>query len=218
MAVFDPLRINHPIEIEIPIDQVNHYRSRVKEILGDRLVATSPMRGRGPVRLNSGTLVKFTYTDSNAVYKFSAEIIAQNFDKPATIILGKPINMKRIQRRNFVRLDTKLKMISNKVDDRFKPLDEVIQATTMDISGGGIMFGCGTFLQIGQTLEATVFLNEISTVVAIGRVVRVVENSATSKDRYSIGLEFTLIQEPERDKIIRFIFNQQRELRTKGLL
>lgn len=214
--MFDPLKINRPIDITTGGSQSNTYRCKVKGFSGERMVALLPAEVTNPSDLIPGTKVKINYVDNTAVYSFYSEIIVLGSGMPLTVTLGKPLGLSRTQRRNFVRLDIKLKVISNKIDE--DTTNESFTATTIDISGGGILFGCNTELTAGQTLEATVFLSDNQTVTANGRVVRVIENSASSKQRFSVGFEFISIKESERDKIIKFIFNQQRVLRNKGLL
>lgn len=214
--MFDPLKVNRPIDIVTGGNQSNTYRCRIKSFSGERMVALLPTEVTDAADLIPGTKVKISYIDNTAVYSFYSEVIIVGNGNPLTVTLGKPVNLSRIQRRNFVRLDIRLKVISNKIDEESEI--ESFTATTIDISGGGILFGCNAELSVGQNLEATVFLSDNQTVAANGRVVRVIENSASSKHRFSIGFEFTSIKESERDKIIKFIFNQQRVLRNKGLL
>lgn len=211
--MLDPLKVNRPIDIITGGNRSNTYRCKIKTLSGERMVALLPAEINDSADLIPGTKVRVSYVDNTAVYSFYSEIIVVG---NGTVTLGKPANLTRIQRRNFVRLDIKLKVISNKIDEEND--NESFAATTIDISGGGILFSCNTELSVGQTLEATVFLSDNQTVTANGRVVRVIENSASSKYRFSVGFEFTSIKETERDKIIKFIFNQQRVLRNKGLL
>ena len=218
MGSFDPLKVNQPVEIELPNDDKNRYRSRVESMLADKITVASPLKAGSLIPIIPGTIVKVNYTDNVAIYTFTTEVISQNRQNPPTLTLGQPFDVKRIQRRNFVRLDAKLAVTLHKVDENFAPIGESFAGTTVDISGGGSMFGCSTLLHMGEVLESAVYLSENETVKAIGRVVRFVENPSALRNKYSAGLEFTVIEESERDKIIRYIFNRQRELRRKGLL
>lgn len=218
MGSFDPLTEKQPIIIQIPDDHENHYRYIIKAVSDDRLVASALCSsGELEVCIQPGSMVKVTYIDKVALYVFFSPVLAFN-DKPSTLTLGKPINCKRIQRRNFVRLNARLKVISNILDDDMHVSDQSFAAKTIDISGGGLLFGCDVELKVGQVLEATIYLNDNETVKAIGQVVRVIENSANSKEKYSVGFEYTNIKECDRDKIVRYILAQQRLLRVKGLL
>ncbi|PKM80861.1 MAG: hypothetical protein CVU89_12015 [Firmicutes bacterium HGW-Firmicutes-14] len=218
MGSFDPLKVNQPIELELPGDELHRYRSKVEELTGDRVVVMSPMKGGCVITLKPGTQIKIIYRDNIAVYTYLSRVITQNNDHVSTVTLAQPTEIRRIQRRNFVRLDTRLKVKLVKLDAKFNPKSEEFSATTVDISGGGLMFNCSVRLEPGEVLQASLCLNPNETVRAIGRVVRSLENPPGVRETYSVGFEFTVIDEIERDKIIRFIFNQQRELRRKGLL
>ncbi len=215
--MFEPIKENSFIDITTSGTNGKKYSCKVKEILGERLFALMPDDLNDSSDFIPGSKVKVTYSDRSAVYSFLSEIIVLKPGTPSILTLGRPANMVRIQRRNFVRLVARLKIFSNKIAGDNKDA-EFFSATTSDISGGGLLFGCDTQLNVGETLEATIFIGQNQTISAVGRIVRVVEQSALSKYRYSVGLEFTDIKESERDKIIKYIFNQQRELRTKGLL
>lgn len=215
--MFKPLKLDQFIDITTSGIKSNKYACKVKDIMGERIFVLVPDEFIESNDVIPGTKVKVSFSDNAAVYTFYSEIIVLKPGKPYVLVLGRPINMNRIQRRNFVRLSTRLTVFSSKLDKDNQVL-ESFSATTTDISGGGILFGCDHPLNIGDMLETFIYIGDNQTVVAVGRVVRAVEQSAASKYRYVVGLEFENIRENERDKIIKYIFNQQRELRTKGLL
>lgn len=218
MGAYGPLRINQPIEIEIKEPGYEGgYRSRVEGISGDGLVLAAPYKNSEVVRLPRGTEVTVKFYDQVAVYFVDCLVMSYNMGHVPTIVLGNPINSKRVQRRNFVRLDTKIPVVYTILDNDMKPVSEQFKATTIDISGGGLMFSTDGTIQQGKFLEILAFLSADTTVTAIGKAVRVMDN-ISGKNKKSIGVEFSLIEERERDKIIRYIFNQQRELRQRGLL
>ena len=218
MIAFGPLRINQPIEIEIREPGYEGvYRSRVEGISGESLILAAPYRNSEVVHLPRGTEVTVSYFDQVAVYFVECLVMSYNLGHVPTVVLGSPINAKRIQRRNFVRLDTRIPMRYMELDDNMQPLSEELTATTVDISGGGLMFTTNSPVEQGKTLEVRVCFDDGTILTAVGKAVRVIDN-VSGKDKKSVGVEFTLIEERERDKIIRFIFHQQRELRQRGLL
>lgn len=218
MGVYGPIRINQPVEIEIKESGYEgSYRSRVEGINNDSLVLGAPYKDGEVVHLPRGTEVTITFYDQTAVYFVDCLIMSYNMGYVPTLVLGSPINSKRVQRRNFVRLDTKVPLNYVLLDENMKPLSENFSATTIDISGGGLMFATESEIKQGDFLELIFYLNKETTVSAIGKAMRVIDDVRV-KNKKSVGVEFTLIEERERDKIIRYIFNQQRELRQRGLL
>ncbi len=219
MGIYGPLRINQPVDIEIKTsDFEGKQRSRVEGINGDRLSLAAPLKNGGILRLPRGTEVTISFFDQVAVYSFDCLIMSYEI-KPIPIIeLGSPINSKRVQRRNFVRLDTKIPMYYSRLNESLLPVSEKFDATTIDISGGGMMFSTKHQVELGEMLEIRVCFSADNFVTAIGTAIRVIPINSSKVQTLSVGVEFTIIEEGERDKIIRYIFNQQRELRQRGLL
>lgn len=219
MGVYGPLRINQPVEIEIKDPEFQgKYRSRVEGIGGDNLTLAAPMKSGEVLSLPRGLEMTVSFYDQVAVYSVDCLLMSFNMGAVPTIVLGSPINSKRIQRRNFVRLDTKIPMTYILLNQGLEPISERFDATTVDISGGGLMFTTNGRVQLGDLMEVQVSTSADRPVTAIGKTVRVTDNFMGKEHKVSVGVEFTIIEEGERDKIIRYIFNRQRELRQRGLL
>lgn len=217
MGIYDPLKVNQPVEIELP-ESKDYFRSRVEGILSDKITLAAPLKQGQIVSLSPGTTVKVMFSDQVATYSFKSKLVSLNRQNPPTVTLGEPYDLKRTQRRNFVRLETKLNIVFAEVNEDFQTVSDIFAGTTIDLSGGGVMFACNTLLKYGDILDVTVVLTESDSTKALGKVVRFSENPPNAKQKYLVGLEFAIIEESERDKIIKFIFNKQRELRRKGLL
>lgn len=218
MGLYDPLKVNQPVEIELPETSKISYRSRVEGIFSNNITLAAPLKQGQIVSLSPGTTVKVSYSDQIAIYSFESQVISQNSLTLPTVTLGEPYDFKRTQRRNFVRVESHLSIVANQLDEAFEPVAETFSGITIDLSGGGLMFVCNTVLKYADILDVTIYLSENESVKALSKVVRFVENPQKAKQKYSVGLEFTVIEESERDKIIKFIFNKQRALRKKGLL
>jgi c-di-GMP-binding flagellar brake protein YcgR len=218
MGLYDPLKVNQPVDIELPKISKNTYRSRVVGIYKNQITLAAPIIKGEVVSMSPGATVIVSYSDQIAIYSFESHVISLNRLTPATVTLGEPYDFKRTQRRNFVRLEVNLDIAFTPTDEDFRPVGGTCSGTTLDLSGGGTKFVCNTMLKYGDILDATVYLSGNDSVKAMGRVTRFVETPANLKQKYSVGLEFTVIEEVERDKIIKFIFNRQIELRKKGLL
>ncbi|ADG82372.1 flagellar brake protein [Thermincola potens] len=219
MGAFGPIKINQPIEIEVNFSLgINKFKSRVEGITEKNLVVAAPMVNRQIVPLKIGTQVTVSYLDNAALYTFDTVVLATDLKPVPTLTLDKPYNIKRVQRRNFVRIDAKIPMTFCLLKENLEKNSDFYYATTIDISGGGIMFSTENPLHLGDLLEIHMAFPDGVNVLAIGKVVRVIKNGQGDQQMYSVGIEFNIIEESERDKIIRYIFNQQRELRRKGLL
>ncbi len=121
----------------------------------------------------------------------------------------------KTQRRNFVRLNVRVPLEYTIVSDDIG-LPETYSATTKDLSGGGLRFDSKVELAINTELEMILDIPRQGKITAVGQVVRCIPLEFSPK--YSIGVEFTLIDKKDRERLIRFIFERQRELRQKGLI
>ena len=79
---------------------------------------------------------------------------------------------------------------------------------TLNISGGGLRIPLTDSLSIGSTLELEIDIpTELEPVLAIGKVSHI--------DESGCGVEFLLIQEPDRSRIVKHIFKQDRLYRQQ---
>jgi len=72
-------------------------------------------------------------------------------------------------------------------------------------------------IETGELLECELFLNDFNKVSFLGRVVRLTEyDSKNDVYKYEIGVKFEKIEERDRERIIGYIFQEQRRLIKKG--
>lgn len=124
--------------------------------------------------------------------------------------------IKRVQRREFVRISTAVDIAIHSIGSVFQPFTTV----TSDISGGGVSIILPKDLSLEEECKLMLWIvlpmssGEISYVKVEGKVVR-----EKIKDKYirTASVSFIAISSNERQKIIRFCFEKQREARSKGL-
>lgn len=214
MAVVPQLSVNQNVEIELLEDNLSGvYRSRVEDILADRIILALPLSKGVPVPIRVGSRVLVRYFDQSAIYSFTAEVISRATAPRAILAVRLPETVHRVQRRNYVRLDDNIPVTIYKLQEEdLTGFDTV----TKDISGGGVRLEIPHAYELGTELELHLKL-PAARIVAVGKVVRCLQLEAPKKG-YNIGIQFTIIEERDRDRIIKYIFDRQRELRKKGLL
>ncbi|MFC2948293.1 flagellar brake protein [Virgibacillus sediminis] len=152
----------------------------------------------------------------DCIYQFSTEIIAKvNRNVPA-ISIKKPLTVKRIQRREFVRVEAAADMavhILGKENNTFVTV-------TGDISGGGVSFFLpkNVHLDAGQTLDICIVLINGSGHKYIRTNAEVVHSRTDHEGVTTSSAKFTSIHPADQQEIIRFCFEKQRETRKKELL
>lgn len=69
----------------------------------------------------------------------------------------------------------------------------------------------------GESLELEVSLPQRGVVEALGKVVRVEMKKGGSSPCYMLGIEFTVIKEAERQKIISYVYELQRRMHKRRI-
>ena len=87
---------------------------------------------------------------------------------------------------------------------------------TNDLSGGGIKITFNRGLKEGTRVELSFELERGEVINALGEIVRT-EKVGEGNDRYWLAIKFTDILESDRNKIVKFVFKKQVELRKKGI-
>ncbi len=162
--------------------------------------------------LLEGTACKVIYQDAeNTSFAFPTEVkLRKKIKKIPVLGLRLPTEeeINKIQRRNYLRIDTTLDVAARFTDN---PLQS-FNTTTLDISGGGasIAIPKNVKLNVDETLNITIVLpfksDEYQYVTATARVVRIIERD---KGLNLAPLEFISIKNQERDHIIRYCLMKQ---------
>ncbi|WP_216829271.1 flagellar brake protein [Alkalihalobacterium elongatum] len=115
----------------------------------------------------------------------------------------------RIQRRNYVRINTSIDVALHPKDVPFDPFT----ALTMDISGGGaaITIPTGKTIPPNGLIRCWFVLHmqsgETHYIPTICKIIRIIKTNPTSNDR--VSLQFVEISDKDRQKVIRFCFEKQ---------
>jgi c-di-GMP-binding flagellar brake protein YcgR len=166
------------------------------------------------------TVMKVTFSKENDTYMFKAEAVQRFYHDNLTMIKVRPVTpIMKIQRRSFFRVDCVVN-VRYRVFDKAIPEDRIMtkfsKAKTKDISGGGICMLTEVRLDKSSYIEAFIELDK--EIRFIGEVVR----SHVLRDRgkllYETGVEFKKIENRDREKIIGYIYEIQRERLKKGWL
>lgn len=114
----------------------------------------------------------------------------------------------------LINLDKKLDIIIDLLDqkgERKKRLKE--KTRKISLSGGGVKFLADNEFKKGDILELRIDFPLIPPVVipALGEVMRS-EEIGDKEGNYKMAIKFKVIHEEDRDKIIHYVFQKQREL------
>lgn len=214
--MFKELHVNKRIDIFIKDGEYQgSYLSKVADVNNRELKVTAPFSKGEIVPLRMEQQVQLFYTGTNAAYTFLAKIIARQNKPVALLTLEKISEVKRIQRREFFRIEAKRKVNYRGIDENSDNNDEDFkESMTMDISAGGIKLLADDSIPTTGILELTIDIPGLENIQLKGEIV----NTYNLPDGSAVAVGFLDIKPNQQDVIITWLFDYQRELRKKGLL
>lgn len=196
------------------------YTSRIEDLSEKEIVAAMPMdRKRRPIIPVVGQhLYGMAFADE-CQYRFFSVFHNKGLNNGIPCWwISKPEKLERFQNRAFVRVRVNLpiRVQAMNREGGFLP-PQVTQV--IDISGSGVSFVFDRALPIeSQVIMEVHNLPEIGTLQVMGRVMRCLKielDDATK--RYRIGVRMLNLTRPIRNRLVRYIFDVQRQELAKGV-
>jgi len=156
------------------------------------------------------------------LFRFRAVVTGRDRnDNIELITIRKDGEIYKIQRREYFRFEfampIKYRIVEN-ADPITEEDAEYKEAVTVDLSGGGICVRLQEEVPKGSVIECELKLKEKKVIHFLGKVVRLTKIRDSEKYKFEIGVLFEKIDKRSRETLIKFIFEQQRKLRKKGLI
>lgn len=211
--------INQKIEVEM---EDGIYKSNIQDITDEYIGISIPVSNGKYVPLRKGEKVIAIYYFNKDIYRFETVVVGRKLDKLLIIMLKKPDEVTKYQRRNFVRVSVMISIFcalieKEKKADTDDTQVECFEAYTLDISGGGMRIAADrkfeSKVQLGSALVINIpNVNENLTIE--GKVIRVENDKKNAKIIY--GLSFVNISRINREELIRLVFKVMREQMKNG--
>lgn len=220
------MQINQRLDIFLDNQQETEgYPSRIEGISDKQLQLAMPMAKSIPIILLPGTKFYCRFVSKDAVWEFTSKYIDKDNKTIPLWIVERPKVVENIQQRAFVRMQITLPMcvhlltqegqIDMNSDDI--PGTAVIDVTTKNIGGGGVLFVTKKPLPLNEKIKMQLDLHQDNSLETIGEVIRLVPSSDPNLKIYFVAAKFLDISEKDRDKIIKYIFKKQIERKQKGV-
>lgn len=220
----DVIQVNQRVELKATVrGERKIYSSRIEAIEEKGIALAAPIRRGLPEPVHVGDLVEIIiFTDDN-LYGFTSSIVELRNEKVPLIVVRPPEKLEKVNRRSYFRLDVLLNMNyavlppEEELNDSFSTLNK--RGLVKNLSGNGLLAWVEDEpgLEEGSLLAIELFLPEGSEYLK-ARVVRKESLKDDPRERVAIGLQIESLRRGGRDRIIRYLFQQQRERRSKGLL
>lgn len=200
------LELNQRLEI---LWEEHVYCCTVQEEVDGKPVISIPVYRSQYLTLKDGEIVDAVYYDkNNGVYGFIIKIEGRTLENSIPCyVVSKPINVKRIQRREYVRVDLleSIRFIKN-LDTKD---EDAVNGTILDVSGGGVRLQTTEKLEISEKIICLLNIDDEVVDIA-GRIVRKEEDV---EKFHMYGVEFENVLDRVRDRVIKKVFLQMRKQR-----
>ncbi|HEY7133492.1 MAG TPA: PilZ domain-containing protein [Acidimicrobiia bacterium] len=185
--------------------ELDRVRGRVERVVDRSLTVRVPEGEHVPREFDTGVAVTVTYQERIALYTFPGRV---SLWEETCLLVERTGDAEEVQRRQYVRLSEPVPVECLTVDDVTGKLFS-LDATTMNVSGGGLAIE--TNRQSAPNTRVVVVLRPegqppilaITTVVASELV-------APAAKRVTTRLTFAAIAEADRERLIRYVFENLR--------
>lgn len=189
------------------------YRTKIEDVGQNSVTVLSVFDKSKLVSLRIDTEVEVIFFDESSTYAFNARIVDRISSPIYAYILSISSEVKKIQRRKYFRVPVIYPLSVSKII--LNKLSEPIKGSTLNLSGGGMLFQLSESLDVGTRISVELNLPNLK----VNTYAKVVRTTRDEENKFSImGAEFEGLSVQERDKIIHFVLNIQRNLLRKGLI
>lgn len=194
----------------------NIYKSSIQDITYNEILITIPVSDGIYLTLNNGDEIEQIFYDHKGnVFTYKTKVLGRYIEKEIPFYrLNKPYDIKKIQRRDYFRVNV-VQVINYMKETNLKK--DIIReenfehALLLDLSGGGMRIKVKEKLSCNDTIISNLTYENEKMVIK-GKVVRI---EKTEDRRYIYGITFMDIDNSTREKIIKTVFTimrKQREL------
>lgn len=215
------IKVGQTIHLELKVpdgDQKQRFKSKVLDYERTFVYIDFPVNeeNKKPSFFMEGTEFRIWFAGKDqAVYSFETQVLGKVDRGIPMLVLKDPGRDEyiRIQRREYVRVDTAVDVAVHPIRDGLSPFTTV----TLDISGGGaaLVLQGNHKLREKDVLDLWISIpfriGGIEYVHAKAEVIRIIDGKSPIK----CSCKFTEINEHDRQKVIRYAFEKQLERNRK---
>ena len=109
-------------KLEILVDE-KYFNSNIQDITDEYIAISIPINSGEYIPLSKGAIIDVIYYEEENLYKFKSSVIGRKFENIPILLIAKPKEIKKIQRRKYVRVPiiSTVKYINLKNEPRTNP-------------------------------------------------------------------------------------------------
>lgn len=206
------LTINQKLLLEVKIgDYAGVYDSRIEDIDKGSVHVSMPSEKGVAIPLKPGTRLHVSFVMDRGRLSFKSAVEDRFMDPLPMLKITRPDVLFREELRSFFRVDTLIPvkiMVNIHEGDIIR--QKMFEAKVTDLSGGGCKVFTEAPIKKGDTFEIFFLgtIEKLDSVKVESRRIRRVE------EFYEVGSEFYGLSHSDRDKIIKYVFKRQVEMKN----
>ena len=214
MQLFKKLSIGNSITL---IVQGVQYKSVIQEIVDEKTFFISHVLRKGyQLHYEEDEVVEFVFYRPVGVYSFFAKFIKMSvLDNLFLLKFSTVSEIEKHQRRDYFRMPTVLNTVVTYTSHDEEEL--TFKTYTIDISAGGARFQSNSDIPTNTIININIYLSKIFSIEIKSKVIWTYVPESIDEKKI-IGIEFIEVSEKLKQKIIRFIFEEQLKIRKRQLL
>lgn len=233
------LDVNMRVELKIGAgdDHAGIYSSRIEDLGKGFVTVAAPASGGELLAVRAGEEIEIMIPSPSGFFSARCKVLERKAGPVPVLVLERPTQYVRVQLREYVRVPASLEVeVRPQVPKTAggssggQGDEPAAFGVTRNVSGGGLLISfppeSAEVLARCREMGLTVTLKlgyDSPPVVAKARVVRVEvvragSGSGQDGDRIDVAVAFTEISHRDQDRIVKFVFDRQREMIRKGIL
>jgi c-di-GMP-binding flagellar brake protein YcgR len=182
--------------------------------VGEFRFTLRPVRGESGIIGQPGAEATLLFVrQGDATYTVAATIAGSGAGV-GELSMYHSVKFKRRQNREYMRLDTNMPLAYKVLESSNREKQttgEAINGHTSDISGGGLSFLSETPLGLGDVILLSIQIPGYSMGGILAKILKVIPIAGRSATQYKHMAKFTTIEPQQRERIVKYIFEKQRE-------
>lgn len=213
MAEIIGIQINQKVHVTNIESRDNWYLASVQDLTDYELLISIPTKGTNPLVLKKDDKLVLSFISEGSRYEFNAKVLGWRYDNIPMYVLTLPVEYKRVQLRQFVRISTLIDVLCAEMPESGKhPV--YTKCSSLDISGGGIRLLHKKKFEVNTKLLLKIMIpvnKEPEYMEISGTVVRTWPHE--NLKMYKVAVQFTGISRSQQDLIVRYTFMKMSEQR-----
>lgn len=203
------LEVNELLQVRVSDDpNSSTYRSRVENIIKGKLLISWPTSEGIRLLAHRDQLLELHFVRDGVPHEFSGMVDElQTEPLPQLTIIQSSAAVKVQRRQNYrIKCVVPVEIVGSRVD---ASMGLLLKTTTTDLSASGLSFAYLRRIPPGTLLDVRLSLPDDGPTIKIPCKAVYSDEAGDSQMMYRTGLEYAVISEAERARIVRYVYRTQ---------